>query len=70
MSQCSMLVFVTGGKPDKHMQLTANVVHEIQKGPQNRKHPRPRYSFRQLHARSCLVVFEKQQRQQADQKEA
>jgi len=65
-----MTAFVTRGKTHKHMQLTANVGYKFQNVPQQRKRLRPGDVFRQLHARPCLVVFEKQQRQQAGQKEA
>jgi len=65
-----MMEFITDGKTHKHMQLTVDVEYHPKKVPQQRKRLRTGYSFRQLHARSCLLVFEKQQRQQADRKEA
>jgi hypothetical protein len=65
-----LLAFITDVKTNKHMPLTVTVEPNIIKVPHQRKRPRTRYLFRELHARSYLVVFEKQQRQQADQKEA
>jgi hypothetical protein len=65
-----MMAFMTDCKTHKHTQLTVFVEYQIQKVPQQRQRLRTGYPFRQLHATSCLVDFEKQQREQAGQKEA
>jgi len=63
------MAFMTDKQTDKHLQLTVSVEPHIQNVAQQWKRLRTRYPIWQLHARSCLVVSEKQQRQQAGQKE-